>query len=1054
MADHGSDGPGESTGLEVAVVGMAGRFPGADDIHAFWRNLREGVESISFFTREELLADGSDPAVLDLPGFVPAGGELQGADEFDAGLFDLTPRDAQILNPQHRVFLECAWAALEHAGYDPARVDRPVGVFAGSGTNEYLAGLSSMPELVASVGMMRLTLANEKDHLAAGAAYRLNLRGPAVGVQTACSTSLVAVHVACQSLINGECDVALAGGVSIMLPLRTGYVHTPDGTLSPDGHCRAFDADSRGSVCGAGAGVVVLRRLEDALADGDTIHAVIRGSAINNDGGQKVGYTAPSATGQARVISEAMSVSGVDPATVQYLETHGTGTPLGDAIELKAIGQVLARGERAHPCAIGSVKTNVGHLDAASGVTGLIKTVLSLSHGEMPPSLHCATPHPEIAASGGRVVVNTALRPWERNGTPRRAGVSSFGMGGTNAHVVLEEAPAMEEGGPSRAFQLLVLSARTPSALSTAAAALADFLETDAPPLADAAYTLQTGRRELEHRLAVVCRDAREGAARLREAASRGGSAVPRTDRPVAFMFPGVGTHFVDMGRGLYDAEPVYRQTVDECCELLRPVLGSDLRDVLFSAAPPAESGGWDLRSLVGRAGKDGQAEGTPLDDTRFAQPAVFVTEYALARLWMSWGVRPRALIGHSLGEYVAACVAGVLRVEDALRLVALRARLIDALPAGAMLAVPLGEAALREVLPAALDVAAVNTPGSCVVAGPAAEVEAFEAALAERGTVSRRLPARHAFHSRAMAPVAEELARLAAGFELRAPEIPFVSNETGTWIGDDEARSPAYWARHLCGTVRFADGVATLRAEPGWVLVEVGPGQTLGAWAVQHPAGGAPEGHVVLSSLRHQHNRIPDQRFLLDALGGLWTAGVAVDWTGFGAGERRRRVPLPGYPFERKRYLVDLPRDRGGAGNGRAVTDDAGNGAANGSHEKGRGEMENRQAAEEIATAPSPRHAAVLGVLKGIAAELTGIDEEHVESGIDLFAAGFDSLLLLQAIQAIEKRVGVRVSLVEMLEELTTLDALAGHLDRVLPPEAMPAPAAAPVLAPAAVAV
>jgi acyl transferase domain-containing protein/glutamate-1-semialdehyde aminotransferase len=1131
MAEQ-SSGDEERTGLEVAVVGMAVRVPGAGDVDTFWRNLRDGVESITFHTREALLAAGVGAAQVDHPHFVPARGEVQGADEMDAALFDLTPRDAEILNPQHRVLLECAWAALEHAGCDPDRVGRPIGVFAGSGSNTYLLNLVSTPGLVGAVGMTRLSVSNEKDQLAAGISYRLNLRGPSMAVQTACSTSLVAVHVACQSLINGECDVALAGGVTIGVPLRGGYLYAQDGILSPDGHCRAFDADAKGTVGGSGAGLVVLKRLEDALEDGDTIHAVIRGSAVNNDGAQKVGYTAPSVTGQARVISEALTVAGVDAASLQYLETHGTGTPLGDAIELKAMGQVFAKagvgGGNGQPCLIGSVKTNLGHLDAAAGVAGLIKTVLSLSHGEIPPSLNFAAPHPEIAASGGRVAVNAALRPWTRTGTPRRAGVSSFGIGGTNAHVVLEEAPVAEPSGPSRPLQLLVVSARTPSALAAAAENLAAHLESAAPPLADAAYTLQTGRREMAHRLAVVCADMAEAASALRAAAVRPTVAADRTDRPVAFLFPGLGMHHVDMGRGLYDAEPIYRAAVDECCELLRPVLGSDLRAVLFSAGAAdggdeKSGGGWDLRRLLRRGTNDGATEdaedgadateGSPLDDTRFAQPAVFVTEYALAKLWMQWGVRPRGLLGHSLGEYVAACIAGVMRLEDALRLVALRARLIDALPAGAMLAVPLGEAALRDRLPAGLDVAAVNTPESCVVAGDVAEVEAFESALAERGIVSRRLPTRHAFHSRAMLPVAAELERLLADVKLRAPEIPFVSNVTGKWISDAEARSPAYWARHLCETVRFADGVATLRQEAGWVMLEVGPGQTLGAWALQHAGDAAPERPAVFSSLRHQHNRVDDLRFLLQTLGGLWAAGVTVDWMAFSQDERRRRIPLPVYPFERKRYWIDPPgrtaaapappidvpaepipaepipvepvaaepvvaRPMGAApSQSKPVTADRAGGivaewtdvaAADGtqaignaaqaggagedashdgaSHEGEAGVMtENAIALRADESAPSARHGAVMQRLKGMAAELTGIDEAYIATDVHFFEAGIDSLLLLQAIQAIEKHMGVRVSLVEMLEEITTLDALADHIDRILPPEFM-APEEAPV--------
>jgi natural product biosynthesis luciferase-like monooxygenase protein/amino acid adenylation domain-containing protein len=1109
MAEH-SSAPRTPTGLEVAVVGMAGRFPGADGVDAFWDNLRQGVESIRFFTRGELLEAGVDARLLDHPSYVPAWGDLADADHFDAGFFDLTPRDAQILDPQHRLFLECAWTALEHAGVDPDRYGRPIGVFAGSDSNGYVDQLVSDPRLVHTVGTLRIHLGNSKDHLATGTSYRLNLRGPSLAIQTACSTSLVAVHVACQSLINGECDVALAGGVCVGTPLRRGYMYSPEGILSPDGHSRVFDADARGSVAGDGAGLVVLRRLEDALADGDTIHAVILGSAINNDGSEKVGYTAPSVAGQARVISEALAVAGVEPGTVQHVETHGTGTQLGDAIELRALKQVFSpAGAEGEPgCALGAVKSNVGHLGAAAGITGLIKSVLSLAHGQMPPSLNFAVPHPEIA-EGTRLFVNTALTPWPRNGMPRRAGVSSFGLGGTNAHVVLEEAPVRDASGPSRALQLLVLSARTPTALAQAAEDLAGFLEAGAaPPLADVAFTLQSGRRAMQYRLAVACADGAESAARLRAAAARG-TPVGRTERPVAFMFPGLGTHYVDMGRGLYDAEPAFREAVDRCCELLRPVLGSDLRDVLYaadsaaSASDSAESaasaegdgkdagkadgkgGGWDLRRLLGRGRAEDASGGTALDDTRFAQPAVFVTEYALATLWMSWGIRPRALIGHSLGEYVAACIAGVLPLEDALRLVALRAQLIDALPAGAMLAVPLGEAALRELLPPGLDLAAVNTPESCVVAGPVAEVEAFQALLAERGVVHRLLPTRHAFHSRAMREVAAELERLLAATELRAPEIPFVSNVTGTWITDADARTPGYWARHLCETVRFADGVATLRQEPGWVLLEAGPGQALGAWAMQHPAGGAAGTSVVLSSLPHLHNRVPDLRFVLETLGGLWAAGVPVDWAAFTGDERRHRVPLPSYPFERKRHWVDRPKpaaapelapqpstgsasptaepsrlaavdpaagERSGIGERvmstaaePTVADtagaQAGGTAPDPTTEKGPDGMENRTAA------PSPRHDVILGSLKQMAAELTGIPAEDVATDVHFFQAGIDSLLLLQAIQAIEKRIGIRVSLIELLEEITTLDALAAHIDRTLPPEPEPAPA--PVEAP-----
>ncbi|HEV2735793.1 MAG TPA: aminotransferase class III-fold pyridoxal phosphate-dependent enzyme, partial [Longimicrobiaceae bacterium] len=821
-------------------------------------------------------------------------------------------------------------------------------------------------------------------------------------------------------LVNGECDLALAGGVSVALPIKNGYLYLQGGINSPDGHCRAFDAEAKGSVGGSGAGVVVLKRLEQALEDGDTIHAVIRGTAVNNDGSDKVGFTAPSVHGQSKVIREALSVAAVEPETVGYVETHGTGTLLGDAIELRALHQVFA-GERAHPCAIGSIKTNLGHLDAAAGVTGLIKAVLALEHGEIPPSLNCRTPHPEIAAGGGVLRVATELQPWVRNGTPRRAGVSSFGIGGTNAHAVLEEAPESEPSGPSREHQLLVLSARTPTALDAAAERLADALEGRAAPLPDAAYTLRIGRRAMEHRLAVVCRDAEEAvnALRGRPAGRRAGAAR----RPVVFLFPGTGTQYAGMGRGLYEGEPVYREAVDRCCELLRPVLGVDLRATLFAAE---EDG--DASALLGR--------------TRFAQPAVFVTEYALSQLWTGWGIRPAAMIGHSLGEYTAACLAGVFRLEDALRMVALRALRIDALPGGVMLAVPLAEAELRGILPAGVDLAAVNTPGSCVAAGPAAEVEALEAVLAERGVASRRLQTSHAFHSRMVAPVAAELERLLAGCELRAPEIPFVSNVTGSWITDDEACSPAYWARHLCEPVRFAAGLDTLGRESGWAALEVGPGQALGRWASQH-ASAAGEEPAVFASLRPPRSGTADGRFVLEALGGLWSAGVEVDWAAFSRDERRRRVALPTYPFERERFWVERPR--------RAPEAPPSDPRSTQGGERAIGQP---VAAPAAAPSPSPspaRREAILGRLKQIAAGLTGVPEDRIPADAHFLETGFDSLLLLQALQAVEKQLGVRVPLVQLLEEIRTLDGLADHLDAALPPDPEPAapvrePAAAPV--------
>jgi acyl transferase domain-containing protein len=685
-------------------------------------------------------------------------------------------------------------------------------------------------------------LANGGDFLATRVSYKLNLQGPSISIGTGCSTSLVAIHMACQSLLAGECEMALAGGVAAGTRQARGYLYADGGIMSPDGHCRAFDAASRGAVAGSGVGVVVLRRLEDALADGDPIRAVIRGSAINNDGGQKVSYTAPRAQGQADVIVEAMEVAGVPPETIGYVEGHGSGTVLGDPIEVEALTRAFrTRTQRRQFCAIGSVKTNVGHLDTAAGVAGLIKTVLGLEHGEIPPSLHFQEPNPQIDFAGSPFFVADRLLPWPAaEGTPRRAGVSSFGIGGTNAHVVLEEAPPAEPADPGLPWQLVAVSARTATALETATDNLASHLmENPELPLADAAYTLLQGRRGWEHRRVVVCADTADAASALatRDPARVFTRVAEAGHRPVAFLFSGLGDQYPGMTRGVYDSVPAYRQAVDRCIRVARERLGIDLGAALLSAEEPrAERGGLDMRRMMARA-----PEGPRFASAELAHAAVFTVEYALAQLWMSWGVRPEAMIGHSLGEYAAACVAGVFEVEDALELVVRRARLIDTLPAGGMLAVPLAEAEVAALLPDGVDVAAANAPGLTVVSGSTAGIEEMERVLEARGVISRRVATTRPFHSRQMSPAADEMARLVAAVPRRAPSIPFLSNVTGDWITPEEATDPAYWARHLCSTVRFADGVGRLLDEPRTVLLEVGPGQTLGSFARQCAAGRGP---------------------------------------------------------------------------------------------------------------------------------------------------------------------------------------------------------------------
>ncbi|HEX2225428.1 MAG TPA: type I polyketide synthase, partial [Thermoanaerobaculia bacterium] len=710
----------------VAIIGMAGRFPQARTLEQFWDNLRHGVESVRPIPEADLLAAGVSPATLRDPSYVPRTGILEDVDLFDAPFFGLSAREAALLDPQHRLLLETAWEALEAAGYDSDRLSGPVGLYAGASANSYfLHYLFSPREHLNSADGGQFLVGNDNNFLATRTSYKLGLRGPSLTVQTACSTSLVAVHLACQSLLNGECDMALAGGVSVRVP-QVGYFYRSGGILSPDGHLRAFDAAAEGSVQGSGIGVVVLKRIEDALADGDPIRAVILGSAINNDGGYRIGYTAPSAQGQEAVISEALALARVEPETVSYVEAHGSGTPLGDPIELTALRRAFGDVPPGS-CAIGSVKTNIGHLDAAAGVAGLIKTVLALENGEIPPSLHFSTPNPRIDFASSPFYVASGLQEWTPNGSPRRAGVSSFGMGGTNAHVVLEEAPPTEPSGPSRPWQLLPLSAMTPAALEKATDNLTAHLEAHAEqPLADVAYTLQLGRRSMRHRRVLVVKDD-ESAARILTARDPGRlleGAEERTDRSVAFLLPGLGEHYPGMGKGLYDAEPAFREAVDLCCRHLEPHLGRDLRSLLYPAdAPSSEARGLDFKALLGRS----TAASTELDRTAFAHPALFVTEYALAQLFKSWGVEPSALLGYSLGEYTAACLAGVMSLEDALRVVALRAQWIEGLPAGAMLAVPLPESEVLPLLGEDLSLSAVNGPEVCVVGGPPEAVQALE---------------------------------------------------------------------------------------------------------------------------------------------------------------------------------------------------------------------------------------------------------------------------------------------------------------------------------------
>ncbi len=874
----------------IAIVGMAGRFPGARNVAEFWQNLKNGVEAIRPFSDAELLAAGVSADELAQAEYVKSGVVLEDLDMFDAAFFGFSPKDASIMDPQHRVFLECAWEALENAGHAPESFEGSIGVYAGSGMNSYMIhNLLTNARLVASAGLFLIRqTGNDKDVLTTRVSYELNLHGPSINVQTACSTSLVAVHLACQSLLNQECDMALAGGVTIEFPHGRGYLYREGEILSRDGHCRAFDADSSGTVFSSGAGIVVLRRLADGLADRDTIHAVILGSAINNDGARKVGYLAPSVEGQSEVIAEALGVAGVAASDISYVETHGTGTKVGDPIEVKALTRAFR--ETAHGegyCAIGSLKTNIGHLDTAAGVAGLIKTAMALGHRQIPPNLHFRNPNPLIDFKNSPFFVNTALTEWKDGRGPRRAGVTSLGIGGTNAHLVLEEAPPVEAHSAAKPYQLLVLSAKTASALEKASQNLGAHLQEHGElPLQDVAHTCQSGREPFAHRRTVVAGTTEEASKLLKESLPSRvftGQAAARVP-DVVFMFSGQGSQYVNMGRGLYETETVFRNQLDRCAECLIPDLGLDLRKLIY----PSE--------------QDSTEAAEKLSHTSFTQPALFSIEYALAQWWMAHGIAPSAMIGHSIGEYVAACLAGVFSLEDGLHLSALRGRLMGEMPSGSMLSVAVAAGTLS--LPAELALAAINGPEQCVVSGPTDAIETFALELEKRSVPCRLLRTSHAFHSAMMEPMLESFRAHLAKVSLHAPKIPYLSNVSGTWITPAEATDPGYWTKHLRNTVRFSDGLAELFRDPAKVFLEVGPGQALTSLTRQQP--GKPKISKVLSSVRHPQEQVPDAVFLLNSVGQFWIAGLSPDWDALHAGEKPYRVPLPTYPFERQRHWIE----------------------------------------------------------------------------------------------------------------------------------------------------
>jgi amino acid adenylation domain-containing protein len=1031
-----NEGPASNGCDAIAIIGMSGRWPGARNVAEFWRNIRDGIDCISRFSAEQLEVQNA-AALVDRTDYVKARSIVDDVDLFDAGFFGILPREAELMDPQQRVFLECCWETLEDAGYDPQAYSGSIAVYAGCSTNTYfLQQLCVHPGFVQEyvgtypLGSYPTMLGALADSLSTRVSYKLNLRGPSFTIQSACSTSLVAVCQACQSLLNYQCDMAVAGGVSITFPQKRGYYYQEGGMGSADGSCRPFDAGAQGTVFGSGVGVVLLKRLEEAVADGDHVDAIIKGFAVNNDGSEKVGYTAPSVEGQANVIAMAHAVGDVDPESITYLEAHGTATPLGDPIEFAALTRAFrARTNAKGFCALGSVKANVGHLEAAAGVTGLINVVQALAHEQLPPAAHFKTANPKIDFANSPFYVNTRLSPWKNASHPRRAGVSSFGVGGTNAHVVLEEAPTPGRADCLWAGHLLLLSARSAKALDQATANLAAHLKANPDiDLDSVAYTLQVGRRVFEHRRAILCTDQQdaigvlESRDRSRIITRMGGSSTLQ-DRGtmVVFMFPGQGSQYRSMGAELYRIDATFRGDIDVCSEILMPHLHFDLRTALYSG---------DRDPGAGASAEERQA----LRETWLAQPALFVLEYALARLWMRWGVQPEAMIGHSVGEFVAACLAGVLSLSDALAIIAARGRLMQQLPSGAMLSVRLGEDKLSSLLNGELSLAAINSPELSVVSGPEAAIRALEQKLSQAGVASRRLTTSHAFHSRMMDPIIEPFSDYLKGFRFAAPTIPYISSVSGTWITAEEATDPVYWARHFREPVRFSKGLEHLRAVPTRLFLEVGPGRVLSTLARRHRDGAGDP--IAIASLPEASGGQTDVLSMLNAAGTLWLHGASVNWPQLHA-PGVRRCSLPTYPFERKRYWIDPPAPCPMPVE--CVTQPSQIKVPT----RGSQDQMTMPKSSPAATHAPARIERIRASLIAVFQDLSGLNAVECNCSATFLEMGLDSLFLTQVTQALQSKFGVRINFRQLLDTESTFDALATYLDAKLPADMLPAPVA-----------
>jgi amino acid adenylation domain-containing protein len=1013
----------------IAIIGMAGRFPGAPDIESFWRMLDEGRDAIRFFRPDELDASIPDELRAD-PDYVSARGVLDGVDLFDAGFFGINPKEAELMDPQQRVFLELCWECLERAGHVPDKTPTPIGIFAGMyNATYYQHHVLGHPDKVERVGPFQVMLANEKDYIATRTAHKLNLTGPAISVHTACSTSLVAIAQAFEALRSRQCGMALAGGSSITCPPASGYLYQDGAMLSRDGHTRTFDADAQGTVFSDGAAVVLLKRLSDAVADGNTIHALIRGVAVNNDGAHKASFTAPSVEGQSTVVANALDRAGIDARSISYVEAHGTATPLGDPVEVAALTQAYRRdtADRGF-CAIGSVKSNTGHMVIAAGAAGLIKTALALRHERLPGTVHFKTPNPKIDFAGSPFFVQSEASPWPRTATPRRAGVSAFGVGGTNAHVVLEEAPPVTKGAAIQATHLLRLSARTRHALQVLVGNLSAHLRSHADlDLADVAHTLKVGRRDFAERAFVVASSVERAVVELSdpERLQARTRTVPAAEAAAVLLFSGQGSQYVGMGRELHAASAEFRAAFDECIDALRGRVDFDLTELVF------------------------RGDAAELAQTAVTQPAIFCIEYALARTWMASGLEPVALVGHSIGEFVAAVLAGVMPLASAVRLVARRGALMQALPAGAMLSVRAPAAQVESMLPKGIQLAADNGPAACVVAGPAQEIDAFEAELTDRGLVVRRLQTSHAFHSAMMEPALRDFGQAVREVTLAAPTRRIVSTVTGRWLTDAEATDPNYWVEQLRAPVRFAPAIRTVLSDlVAPAFVEVGPRNTL-TTLVRQQRG--PQGMpLAVASLADAPQG--ELGAVADAAGHLWAAGVDI---GSPLEDRssRRRVELPTYPFERRRHWVDaVPR-----ASTALPTPHVEPAAAPAPASMPPAPVPSLASVETTMTATlsadrTDRRPSLVQRLRDVFEDVSGFELADADPAAAFVELGLDSLTLTQIALQLKKEFAVNVTFRQLMETYCSFDALASLLDEKLP-QAVAGPAA-PVPAAVAVAV